>query len=168
MSRAFVKEDDQEEQPIIPQRAPLPNGKANYVTAIGRQQLLKEKESLEEERSELPEIEGEQERRIAKTVINEKLKLLDGRIASAQVLGFDEVPHNEVRFGATVKLKMTDRNIVQEFQLVGVDEADTKAKKVAFIAPIALAITGKSIGETALLRLGNREQKIEILEISYS
>ena len=89
------------------------------------------------------------------------------RIASAQVLGFDDVPKDEVRFGATVKLQMPFKNMVQEFQIVGVDEADAKDRKVAFTAPIASAITGKRVNEPATLRLGSKEQQVKILEIKY-
>ncbi len=46
MSRGFVKEDDQEEVPIVPQRAYLPEGVTNFVTRTGIEQLLAEKESL--------------------------------------------------------------------------------------------------------------------------
>jgi transcription elongation factor GreB len=42
MSRGFVKEDDQEEAPIIPPRAALPNGVTNYVTPNGLQELKTE------------------------------------------------------------------------------------------------------------------------------
>lgn len=34
MSRGFVKEDDQEEIPMVPQRAYLPEGVTNFVTHI--------------------------------------------------------------------------------------------------------------------------------------
>lgn len=43
MNRGFVKESDQEESPIIPTRAPLPNGVANYVTPQGKEMLREEK-----------------------------------------------------------------------------------------------------------------------------
>lgn len=43
MSRGFVKEDDQEEVPIVPQRAFLPVGIPNFVTPAGMEQLLSEK-----------------------------------------------------------------------------------------------------------------------------
>ncbi len=39
MSRGFVKEEDQEEAPMIPPRAALPDGAINYVTPLGMQQL---------------------------------------------------------------------------------------------------------------------------------
>ncbi len=46
MSRGFVKEDDQEENPIVPPRADLPDGVANYVTRVGMDELLAEKQML--------------------------------------------------------------------------------------------------------------------------
>ncbi len=53
MSRGFVKEEDQEQIPIVPPRAPLPAGAENYVIPAGYEMLLKEKEKLEEERRNL-------------------------------------------------------------------------------------------------------------------
>ena len=44
MSRGFVKEDDQEEVPIVPQRAYFPEGIPNFVTLAGMDQLLAEKQ----------------------------------------------------------------------------------------------------------------------------
>ena len=46
MSRGFVKGDDQEEVPMVPQRAYLPDGVPNFVTRNGMEQLLAEKEAL--------------------------------------------------------------------------------------------------------------------------
>lgn len=46
MSRGFVKEDDQEEAPIIPPRAALPSGQTNYVTPNGLKELKEEEGSV--------------------------------------------------------------------------------------------------------------------------
>ena len=51
MSRGFVKEDDQEEIPIVPPRADLPEGVANYVTQVGMNELLAEKQMLVNEKT---------------------------------------------------------------------------------------------------------------------
>jgi transcription elongation factor GreB len=45
MSRGFVKEDDQEETPIVPPRAET-EGVVNYVTQGGMDELLNEKQEL--------------------------------------------------------------------------------------------------------------------------
>jgi len=49
MSRGFVKEDDQEEIPIVPPRADLPEGVTNYVTQVGMNELLTEKQMMDNE-----------------------------------------------------------------------------------------------------------------------
>ena len=104
MSRGFVKEDDQEEVPIVPQRAYLREGVANFVTSAGMDQLLAEKQILISEKESLT-ITSENEKRIALNYINAKLQLLNNRIAEARVVDLKEQPQNEIRFGATVTLK---------------------------------------------------------------
>lgn len=46
MSRGFIKEDDQEEVPMVPPRAFLPAGVPNFVTPFGMKQLLEEQHLL--------------------------------------------------------------------------------------------------------------------------
>ncbi len=51
MSRGFVKEDDQEETPLVPPRAEVPNQVTNYITQNGMDELLAEKQALINEKS---------------------------------------------------------------------------------------------------------------------
>ncbi|MGJ8592934.1 MAG: GreA/GreB family elongation factor [Aquaticitalea sp.] len=164
MSRGFVKEDDQEETPIIPPRAALPDGATNYVTPLGFELLKSEKETIEKTRTHLT-IQDDQERRRELAVINGTLGLLQERLASARILHPDEQAQDEVRFGATITILMNRQK--QTFQIVGVDEADVKQQKIAFVAPIARAITGKKVGDHVDFKLGADTRKIEILQISY-
>lgn len=164
MSRGFVKEEDQEEAPLIPPRAALPEGVINYVTPIGYDALLLEKVNLEAERKNLGS-ENETERRRAAAVIDGKLNLLKERIASAHILNPKEQSQDVVRFGALVVFSMNGCR--QEFQIVGVDEADVKKQKIAFVAPIARAVTGKKVGEKPVFKLGNETRILEIVKITY-
>jgi|SRR5690625_941498 len=164
MSRGFVKEEDQEEEPIIPPRATLPKGVVNYVTNSGFQELLIEKESLEKEQKNLSKA-NETEHRRASMVIDAKLKALNQRLNSARIIDLEKQPQNEVRFGAIVEFKR-EKSILK-FQIVSVDEANIKKKKIAFTAPIAKALIGKKVGELAEFKLGNKTQLLEILKISY-
>ena len=166
MSRGFVKEDDQEEAPFIPPRAALPEGVTNYVTPAGLQELLQEKRNLEEERIGL-EAENDTERRRSQAVIDGKVNLLNERINAARVIDPADQPEDVVRFGAKVNLKVLEKDLKQEFQIVGVDEADVRNQKIAFVAPIAKSITGKKVGEVAEFRMGNELRKLQILSINY-
>jgi transcription elongation factor GreB len=105
MSRGFVKEDDQEEIPIVPPRANLSVGVNNYVTQVGMDKLLAEKQMLLNER-ELLEITNEKERGIASNYINTKLQLLNNRISTAKIVDLNKQPQNEIRFGALVTQKL--------------------------------------------------------------
>ncbi|MDT0641777.1 GreA/GreB family elongation factor [Zunongwangia sp. F363] len=167
MSRGFVKEEDQEEAPIIPPRAALPAGATNYVTPAGMQQLQEEKKELEQERASL-NMKDETEKRRAQAVIDGKLKLLNERINSARVLQPKEQAQDEVRFGAEVEYLDLDKNQEQKFQIVGVDEANVKNRKIAFVAPIARALTGKKAGETAEFKLGPEVRKLKVQKINYN
>ena len=166
MSRGFVKEGDQEEAPIIPPRAALPAGVINYVTPQGMDMLLSERESLEKERDAI-DTDDEDEHRRETAVVNEKLNLLQERINSARVLDPSEQPEDEVRFGAEVSYQIGTDKKVHTIQIVGVDEADVQAKKIAFVAPISRALTGKKIGEVADFKLGNEIRKLKVVDIQY-
>lgn len=166
MSRGFVKEEDQEEAPYIPPRAALPPGATNYVTPEGLQLLQEEKRELGENRGKIAAKDETEDRR-ARAVLDGKLKLLNERISTARVLESGSQAQEEVRFGARVEFKKIPGNEEQEFRIVGVDEADVKKKKIAFVAPLARAVTGKKEGEIATFKLGNEIQRYKILKISY-
>jgi len=166
MSRGFVKEDDQEEVPIVPQRAYLPEGVTNFVTPAGMSQLLAEKQMLEDERSSLNNT-SENEKRIELNFINAKLQLLNNRIAEARVVDLKAQPKNEIRFGATITLKTEGTKNIQTFQIVGVDEADISKGKISFISPIARVLINKKTGDKVTLKQAGRDIVFEITGISY-
>ncbi|MEI6853067.1 MAG: GreA/GreB family elongation factor [Bacteroidota bacterium] len=166
MSRGFVKEDDQEDIPIVPPRAELPNGVTNYVTPAGWDALLSEKQMLTDEKNQL-NISSENERRIALNHINAKLHLLNNRIAEAKIIDLKEQPQNEIRFGARVTFRIEATKTVQTFQIVGVDEADIAKGKISFLSPLAKALLNKKKGEKAILKTGREERVFDVIEITY-
>ena len=166
MSRGFVKEDDQEEIPIIPQRAYLPEGVPNFVTRIGMDQLLAEKQMLTDEKDNLSN-SSENEKRIALNFINAKLQLLNSRIAEARIVNLKEQPQNEIRFGASVTLKSEASDNIQNFQIVGVDEADISKGKISFISPVAKSLINKKTGDKVILKRAKEDIVYEILDITY-
>ena len=166
MSRGFVKEDDQEEVPIVPQRAYLPEGVTNFVTRTGMELLLAEKETLIREKDNLAGT-NEQEKRIALNYINAKLQLLNSRIAEARVVDLKEQPQNEIRFGATVTIRTEALRNPQIFQIVGVDEANIAKGKISFISPIAKALINRKIGDKITLKRDREEIVYEIMDIAY-
>lgn len=171
MSRAFVKEDDAGEAPIIPPRAALPPGVTNYVTPRGLDKLREELNTLETERTQVEaNRENEAERTRQLTILNGRISALTSRIATARVIDIKDQPTDEVRFGATVTLKTIkgkNPGHARTFTIVGVDEASVEEGRIAFIAPIARAVTGAKLGGNAHIKLGKEEETVEIIRITY-
>ena len=166
MSRGFVKEDDQEDVPMVPPRAHLPEGAPNYVTQAGMDELLAERQALMNEKENL-DISGENERRIAVNHITARLQLLNNRITEARIIDLKEQPRDEIRFGATVTLKTEGTNDIQTFQIVGVDETDISKGKISFLSPLAKVLTNKKTGDKVILKRPKGDLVFEVVDIAY-
>ena len=152
MSRGFIKEGDQEEIPMVPPRAYLPEGVPNYVTKEGLDALKEELKSLEEERVKAGD------NYIMVNFIDATIKQLVGRINSAVEVDLSKVSKDTVSFGAWVRY---DGRVVR---IVGVDEADVNKGLISFISPIAKMLIGKKAGEVIELK---GSEKITVEEVSF-
>lgn len=164
MSRAFVNEDDQREAPFVPPRADLPEGVPNYVTPAGIEILLNERKMLLAELKKFTVGDGNDKANDI-SIVNTRLQMLEKRISSAQVIDRESGSDHEIRFGSTVTLQIGDDKKIQKFQIVGVDEADIKQGKIAFISPIARMLMHKKTNETVTLKLGNEEKRFKVISI---
>jgi transcription elongation factor GreB len=171
VSKAFTRDDAPEAPLVLRPRPPLPAGVPNHVTARGLGLLRAELVVLEAERARLAAGERDDAERTRRLAVNaSRLRELSARIASAQVVDPRLLPHDEVRFGATVTVRTRSGPRAGEerrLQIVGVDEADAAAGRVAFTAPIVRAILGLHVGATALLRTALGEEELEIVAIDY-
>ena len=79
-------------------------------------------------------------------------------------------PRDEVRFGASVTLRTVSGERAGEerrLEIVGIDEADAAHGRVAFTAPIARAILGREVGETAAFNTPRGQDLLEVVSIAY-
>lgn len=168
MSRGFVKEDDQEEIPLVPRRAYLPEGVTNFVTPSGLQDLLAEKQALINDRDTISiSNENENEKRITANFINAKLQQLNERIETARMISPEEQPKDEIRFSASVTLKIQATGEIQTFRIVGADEADISKGKLSFLSPLAKLLINKKQGDTIMAKQAGKDMVFEITGISY-
>ena len=151
MSRGFIKEGDQEEIPMVPPRAYLPDGVPNYVTKEGLDALKEELKNLEAERVKAGD------NYIMVNFIDATIKQLVGRINSAVEVDLSKVSKDTVSFGAWVRY---NGRVVR---IVGVDEADVNKGLISFISPIAKSLIGKKAGD--LIELG--KERVVVEEVSF-
>lgn len=160
MSKAFTKEDSGDEAPVVAPRAPLPEGVANYVTPRGLELLRAEKRTLEAARVALRD--AADAARLAG--FSQRLFELEQRLASAEcVEPLADVP-SVVRFGSQVTLK-DDAGREQRYQIVGVDEAEPSAGRIAFLSPVARALLGAEVGDRVRLERPGPVRELEVLKI---
>ncbi|AUD03983.1 GreA/GreB family elongation factor [Spirosoma pollinicola] len=171
MSSAFLKNERADDPVVIPARAPLPPGTTNYVTYRGLSLLREELAALEQEHAHTQIHELDETERMRKlALLNGQIGALNQRIATAKVVDNHEQPHHEVRFGATVHLKSQSTKhgkANRQLTIVGVDEADATNGRIAFTAPIARLMLGKSVGDSIALRTIKGENVLKITDISY-
>ncbi len=99
--------------------------------------------------------------------IDRELGHLSRRMADLQVVDPARQPdRSRIFFGATVTVVDEDDR-EQSLTLVGRDEADASAGRIAWNSPVAIALKGARVGETRTVRLPAGERLLEILAISY-
>jgi transcription elongation factor GreB len=165
MSKAFTKDDDAADAPLVlPRRAPLPPGTPNYVTARGLALLQAE---LTAARSSAPAPSGSDAERARQGALHAaRVTELEQRVVSAVFVDSREQSPGEVRFGASVRFENA-AGAERTVRIVGVDEANAGEGAIAFAAPLARALLGKRVGDTALLDTPGGEEELTVLEIAY-
>ncbi|MDR7036261.1 MULTISPECIES: transcription elongation factor GreA [Methylobacterium] len=152
MSIAFVREreggeafEDLPDRPISPH--------PNFVTPQGLAQIDAEVKRLQAEAGKLsPEDKADSAR------VSRDLRYWTARLNSAQLV--EKVAGDTVHFGSTVSIEREDGS-KQTFHIVGEDEADPNKGSLSYVAPLARALTGKSVGD--VVEVNGHEA--EILEI---
>ena len=93
---------------------------------------------------------------------------IEARLGSSQVVDVKSMPATgKVVFGATVQLADGDSGEELKYQIVGEDEADSKAGLISFNSPIAKALIGKSEGDVVGVATPKGMRELEILKVEY-
>lgn len=108
---------------------------------------------------------GEAGRRLLDSV-DARRRELEERIATAELVDPPPGASEIVRFGARVQVQSAAGE-TRAYQIVGVDEADAAAGLVAFVSPLARALLGRRVGDTALVAAPRGEEELTILGIAY-
>lgn len=151
MSVAFRRESDEEhKEPRF--EIPLPAG-PNLVTARGL--ALIEAKVAELEAAIAAEAEEE-----PREALRRELRYWNTRRTTAEIA--PPLEEGVVGIGARVRMRLAGKERV--IDLVGHDEADPHADRLAFSAPLAHALLGAEEGER--VDFNGRAEVIEVLEVS--
>lgn len=180
MSKAFTKESDSDDEDELALPA-LPAGGKNYITPQGYARLRNELlDLIDNERPKVVEVvhwaasNGDRsengdylygKKRLRE--IDRRIRFLTRRLEIAEVTD-PSVHHgsDQVFFGATVTYADADGE-EQTITIRGIDEANSAAGEVSWIAPIARALLRARVGDEVRLPTPAGVRELEVLEVRY-
>jgi transcription elongation factor GreB len=176
MNKAFVKEQDNDDDDELPEAASLPKGTRNYLTPGGYAALRSELVKLmNEERPAMVQIvswaasNGDYlygKKRLRE--IDRRMRFLTKRLELAEIVDpAQQQNRDQIFFGATV-LYSDQTGFERRVTIVGVDEAEPLNGKISWISPVARALNKARVGDTITLRTPGGVEELDILEVSYA
>ena len=141
--------------------------KLKKMKSVDRQQIIKEIRvaAAHGDLSENAEYDAAKEKQ---SFIEGKIKDIEQKIGSAQVIDISTLSSDRVVFGATVKLEDEDKGDEVVYSIVGVDEADISINKISISSPIARALIGKEEGDSVQVKAPGGVRNYLILEITFN
>jgi transcription elongation factor GreA len=96
-----------------------------------------------------------------------RIREIETKLALANVIDPAKLSGDKVVFGATVTLSDAESGEHTTYTIVGEDEADIKAGRIAITAPVARALIGKEIGDSARVKTPKGGREVEIIAIKF-
>ena len=168
MSKAFTREDDASDIPVLPLLvSPLPPGAKNYLTPEGAVRLRAELARLVD--ADRPKLlaasssDADAKRELA--VLDQRIRYVQQSLASAEIVPPTSPSDGQVRFGSTVTVRDGQGN-ESVYRIVGVDEADFERNEVSWLSPVARALMNAKLGQHVAFKLPRGATELEIIEIT--
>ena len=180
MNKAFVRENDGDDDDDLPAELQIPKGSRNYMTPTGHRRMRDELTHLV--KKERPEIVGivswaasngdrsengdyiYGKRRLRE--IDRRIRFLTKRLEIAEVVDPEKQDPERAFFGATVTY-CNGNGDETTVTIVGMDEIDPSRNHVSWISPIARALIKSMVGDTVCLRTPAGIEELEVLDIVY-
>ncbi|GGI16012.1 MAG: transcription elongation factor GreA [Oxalicibacterium faecigallinarum] len=115
--------------------------------------------------SENAEYDAAKERQ---SFIEGRIADIEGKLGSSQIIDPKSLDADgRVVFASTVELEDLESGETVTYQIVGIDEADLKEKKVSVTSPIARAMIGKFEGDVVAVEAPAGLREYEVLKVQY-
>ena len=182
MNKAFVKNDDADDDEELAPSLAIPPGARNYITPGGHARLKAELDHLlRVERPHVVEVvhwaasNGDRsengdyiygKRRLRE--IDRRIRFLTKRLDLAEVVdpALRRENLDQVFFGATVTIG-DETGEEQTYQIVGIDETDFARGRISWISPLARALIKAREGDLVRFQSPAGIREIDVLSVEY-
>lgn len=97
--------------------------------------------------------------------IEGRVRIVEDKLARAQVIDPSGQNSDEVRFGSTVVLSDEETGEEVSYTILGEDESDVSSGRISVTSPVARALLGKRVGDSVVVRVPKGTRELEVLEI---
>ena len=153
MSKAFTREDDNQDAFHAPPRAPLPPGIRNYITPEGAAKIQAELQRLLQQKQNSSESSPQ---------VDARIQYLQSLVQT--FVPVEPTPSDVVRFGSTVSVIQNGSH--ETYRIVGVDEIDLERDHISWLSPLARALMSHRVGDRITFRAPSGTQELLITQIS--
>lgn len=161
MSRAFVKELDEQDDKNAPVRPQSPH--INYVTPRGMRLLQEKVSGLV---AALEKLKGKEDlaSQQSSRELEREMAYYSERVKRAVLIDPEQQALDRVHFGAAVEAEDNDGERLR-FVIVGEDEADVAEGRISWVSPLASALMNARVGDVVTWRRPAGDKELEVLEI---
>lgn len=137
----------------------------NYLKTDKRNEVLN---SLKEARAlgDLSENAEYDSAREEQGKLEVRIKEVEYILEHATIIDDAQTEKDKVTIGSTVSLQYDGDDEVEEYRIVGSQEADPFNNKISNESPIAMAILGKKVGDMAEVDSPNGTYKVKIVKVA--
>lgn len=137
----------------------------NYLKTDKRNEVLN---SLKEARAlgDLSENAEYDSAREEQAKLEVRIKEVEYILEHATIIDDAQTEKDKVTIGSTVSLQYDGDDEVEEYRIVGSQEADPFNNKISNESPIAMAILGKKVGDMAEVDSPNGTYKVKIVKVA--
>ncbi|HEV3511356.1 MAG TPA: transcription elongation factor GreA [Candidatus Sulfotelmatobacter sp.] len=98
--------------------------------------------------------------------VKARVRQLGKRLAELSMINMNNIPHDKVGLGSTVKVYDNTKGEEVEYKLVTSEESDVAAGKISTTSPIGRALLNKKVGDETVVVTPNGKREMEILSLS--
>jgi transcription elongation factor GreA len=98
--------------------------------------------------------------------VKARVRQLGKRLADLSMVNMNNIPHDRVGLGSTVKIFDNTKNEEMKYKLVTSEESDVATGKISTTSPIGRALLNKKVGDEVIVDSPNGKREMEILSLT--
>jgi len=103
----------------------------------------------------------------AQGLLEARIRDLESKMSTAQVIDVSTLSGEKVVFGATVQVSDLDSGDERLVTIVGEEEADVERGLISINSPFARALIGKEVSDVATVKLPSGTKEYEVLSVKF-